>query len=220
MTATDSTALAKKAKLSAYYKAWRAANKEKLQAYAAEYYKTNKERMNRTAAERYRADPEPYKARATQWSNGNKDRRREILNKWRAEHPASCAKWRRGDYERRTEYWLARGKEFRAKNPEIIRAIKIAWHANNPEAQAHHVGLRRSRKMQATPTWADLVAIKAIYKQAALLRKQTGIAWHVDHEIPLKHPLVCGLHNEFNLRVIPARENQSKSNKLINDGAP
>ena len=65
------------------------------------------------------------------------------------------------------------------------------------------------------PAWADLNAIKAIYKKASELSKSNGIKWHVDHEIPLKHPLVCGLHNEFNLRVIPARENQSKGNKLL-----
>ena len=39
----------------------------------------------------------------------------------------------------------------------------------------------------------------------------------VDHIVPLNHPYVSGLHNEFNLRVITALENAKKSNKYWPD---
>lgn len=213
MTAGDSTSLPK-ADRSEYYRAWALANKEKVKAYAAEYYKANKEKFRAYATAYYADNKESAKARATKWAKNNKERRKQIFDKWRNEHPDSCAKWRRSDYERNRNLWLARGKEFRANNPEIIRALKVAWHSEHPEAHAHHVGLRRTRKMQATPSWVDLTAIKAVYREASRLRKLTGTAWHVDHVVPLKHPMVCGLHVPANLRVIPARENQAKHNRL------
>lgn len=48
---------------------------------------------------------------------------------------------------------------------------------------------------------------------AVLREKITGIKHDVDHVVPLRSKLVCGLHNEFNLAVIPASENRSKGNR-------
>ena len=70
-------------------------------------------------------------------------------------------------------------------------------------------------KSLVTPKWADKNAIKEFYKEAKRLTKETGIAYHVDHIVPLRHPLVCGLHVENNLRVIPYFENNQKSNYFI-----
>lgn len=38
---------------------------------------------------------------------------------------------------------------------------------------------------------------------------------HVDHVVPLNHPLVSGLHNQFNLQYLKAEDNLKKSNKFI-----
>jgi 5-methylcytosine-specific restriction endonuclease McrA len=39
----------------------------------------------------------------------------------------------------------------------------------------------------------------------------------VDHIVPLKSPLVCGLHVEHNLQVIPATQNRRKHNRVWPD---
>lgn len=75
-------------------------------------------------------------------------------------------------------------------------------------------GVRRKRaKEKATPFWADIEKMRVIYKQAQVMSLQTGVRHHVDHIVPLTSDLVCGLHNEFNLRVIPGKENLRKHNR-------
>jgi hypothetical protein len=68
--------------------------------------------------------------------------------------------------------------------------------------------LRAGRLKTATPPWADRQEIRYIYNLAT----ERGLV--VDHIVPLKHKLVCGLHVPDNLRCIPASMNATKSNKF------
>ena len=72
---------------------------------------------------------------------------------------------------------------------------------------------RRAMKTGKCPAWANLEAIKMIYKQAQDMTKTTGIVHHVDHIIPLLGKTVSGLHVHENLQVIPALENLKKHNR-------
>jgi hypothetical protein len=65
----------------------------------------------------------------------------------------------------------------------------------------------------ATPKWADTNKIQEMYEERAQL-SASGQIYHVDHIIPLNHPLVCGLHVEGNLRVIPKEINEKKNNNF------
>lgn len=76
---------------------------------------------------------------------------------------------------------------------------------------------RREIHRLTKPSWANETAIKDVYRAAKLLTELTGVVYHVDHIIPIKHPLVCGLHVENNLRAIPANENMQKSNSFSID---
>jgi len=71
---------------------------------------------------------------------------------------------------------------------------------------------RNKRVKQATLIWSDLTKIQNLYLESIELTNSTGIIHEVDHIIPLNHDLVCGLHNQFNLQVIPKIMNRSKSN--------
>lgn len=68
-------------------------------------------------------------------------------------------------------------------------------------------------RMLATPPWFNSTAVRAIYQEAARRTAATGIKHVVDHEIPLQHPLVCGLHWHANLQVLTYKQNEAKGNK-------
>ena len=91
-------------------------------------------------------------------------------------------------------------KAYRKRNPEKVRVYKTERKL-------------LTRKLALVP-WADNTKIKKIYSDAARLTAETGIQYDVDHIVPLKHSLVCGLHWEGNLRVITRKENSLKSNKF------
>lgn len=71
----------------------------------------------------------------------------------------------------------------------------------------------RRAQTERVPAWASRDAIQATYVAAKIMAAVTGIPFEVDHLVPLKHPLVCGLHCEANLVPAPARVNRSKGNR-------
>lgn len=203
------------AKLKAYQKAYREANKEKYREYHKRYRLENKESRQEKAAIYYQNNKEEFKRRAAEWGAANPEKRRVIRANWAKSHPDQTIEIKRRTRAGRREQDNAQGRAYRLANPEIVKNAQKKWNDANPGANAHHVGLRRTRKLQATPAWADLEAIKAVYSRSAELTKATGIQHHVDHCYPLRGRLVCGLHNEFNLQVITAAENQAKHNRFV-----
>lgn len=73
---------------------------------------------------------------------------------------------------------------------------------------------RHAAQLNRTPSWADIEAIRAIYRKARDLTKSTGIEHHVDHIIPLQGRLVSGLHVENNLQILTGHENCRKNNRF------
>jgi outer membrane phospholipase A len=123
-----------------------------------------------------------------------------------------------------------KGRVWRLKNLDKEKAANKAWyaiHKNNParlekrrtyrransELSAAATNRHRASKMKAFPTWANNFFISEAYHLARLRTKATGFKWQVDHIVPLQSKIVCGLHVENNLQVIPASENQSKCNR-------
>ena len=68
-----------------------------------------------------------------------------------------------------------------------------------------------SKLWTAIPPWAKREDIAPIYRRAHEMR-EFGRKVHVDHVIPLRGTLVCGLHCKENLAIITEQENYGKSN--------
>lgn len=69
------------------------------------------------------------------------------------------------------------------------------------------------RRRRQTPPWADLQAIREVYRQARQQTAAEGIPYDVDHVYPLRSDWVSGLHVVENLAVIPASHNRRKGNR-------
>ena len=152
------------------------------------------------------------------------DQKYRLANRDRRE--ARTAQWRRDNPEKVAAYLRKARDKYRAKYPEKARASFIEWCAKNPEkyqrAQQRYyennrdrnnakANKRRALTLRAVPNWADYDAIREIYRVAARNRQ------HVDHVVPLRSELVCGLHWEGNLQMLSARENIRKYNRFWPD---
>lgn len=95
-------------------------------------------------------------------------------------------------------------------------AVKNHWAAQLPQHIRTAIQAERNAtKVQATPRWLtaqDRADIAAVYAEAATKSASTGTPHDVDHIVPLRSPVVCGLHVAWNLRAIPAHKNRVKSN--------
>lgn len=121
--------------------------------------------------------------------------------------------YRDKNYEK-VNNWI---KTYRKENPEIVSATAKKYREKNIDVKRRLHSKRRAMKKNATVAWADSARMNEIFKQRIVLDKEIGVLHNTDHIVPLQHPLVCGLHNEFNLQNIPAVENFSKGNRYWPD---
>jgi wobble nucleotide-excising tRNase len=91
------------------------------------------------------------------------------------------------------------------------------WGKTNPHKVNRIRATKRARKLRQTPSWVDKEAVDSFYLEAQLKSKETGIAHHVDHMVPLKGETVSGLHVQGNLQVLTSEENISKGNRYWPD---
>ena len=150
----------------------------------------------------YAKNSEASKKSSKAWTKNNSERARATKEAWRKASP---------------EKTRAYSRRWNKANPEKRREAGRAWEKVNPHKRAAISAKRRARLIQATPIWGNEFFIQEAYHLAQLRTKLTGVEWHVDHIVPLKAELVCGLHNEFNLRVIPQVINLVKGNRTWPD---
>lgn len=106
----------------------------------------------------------------------------------------------------------AKVRRFEKKHPEIKKLYDRQRQLRYPEKVRAIAANRRARKLSAAPHWANEFFINEAYDLAKRREAATGFKWHVDHIVPLKSDIVCGLHAYTNIQVIPAFINLKKSN--------
>lgn len=97
------------------------------------------------------------------------------------------------------------GRKAEVGNPEVKRRYKRT--AKGKISVSKYEVARRTGIKQATPLWADMVAIGDVYIEAVYMQME------VDHIVPLRNPLVCGLHVWDNLQLLTPIENNRKGNR-------
>lgn len=157
---------------------WKKANAEHVARYQSDYAAQNKDAV--AANKRNYAASNPAQVGETQ---------RRYYESHRAERSAYAA----GHKQKNRERIAARMRRYNAQNRGRLNALAAKY---------------KAAKRRATPPWANLEAIRAVYEAAG------AAGMEVDHEIPLRGRLVCGLHVENNLRAVPAHVNRRKSAKF------
>ena len=189
---------------------------------AAEYAKTwNSNPVNKLT----------IRASQNKWRRNNPDMRREAEARSRAKNPERYVAKSARYYIKHQSEVKTRVQIQAEKHPEKVAAAhalyykghpekwakRVPWRKKFPERHAAKQGKRRAQKVQATPAWANEFFIAEVYDLANRRTKALGFKWEVDHIVPLKSEVVCGLHVENNLRVISAAMNRNKSNRYWPD---
>ena len=102
-------------------------------------------------------------------------------------------------------------------NAEYSKELSRRHYRNNKQYYITKGHLRAKGVKQAKPKWLTEeheFFIEEIYSLRDLRTELTGVVHHVDHIVPLKGTDVCGLHVPWNLQVISAKDNLSKSNSF------
>ena len=165
-----------------------------------------------------------------------RDERNGRSQAWRAENPEKQAQstrnWQLNNWEAQQTVWRRAEKakqerdkqdpEYKAKRRAQGRKHTLDSHrrrygvdtayTERVKANAAHQKVKRRRlKGLVVLTPAEELQVKAIYHLRYTLTRETGVEYHVDHRIPLKHG---GLHHPDNLWVITAEENMRKGARL------
>lgn len=173
-------------------------NKENNRKRSAKHYYENREVINEHRANLRLNNPQKYK---------------EISKRYRTQNPEKHRQASINSKKKRPEYYRLKQKEWESNNRDRVCAKSKRWRDKNPAKCRQQNATYFGAKENATPEWADNKKVAKFYEECAFLNQRDGIhEWHVDHIVPLRSKKVCGLHNEFNLRVIRRSENCQKSN--------
>lgn len=146
---------------------------------------------------------ECQQARNIEWHKANPEARKVHRAAWEDKNPGHVNK-RKALYRQRNPVGY---RKWELENPERKKQLNADWAARNKPRRAEQAQQRRASVLQATPAWADRDLMTDFYYEAEYFGLQ------VDHIVPLRSKLVCGLHWEGNMQLLTEAANKSKSNR-------
>lgn len=120
--------------------------------------------------------------------------------------PGGAAEYRRKRYARSIE----------TGNRTRNRIVKVNGVPVGSDPECHRKSsLRYAHKCKAHGPLDELTifAMEEAIDLCVLRNAATNNKWSIDHIVPFKHKLACGLHIAANIQVAPANWNYKKSNK-------
>ena len=130
----------------------------------------------------------------------------------------SQKRYKQNNKEKIAEYQKEYQKEYYEANKERIAEYRKEYKQNNKALIYTNIAKRKATKLQAKPSWYssyDENYFKLLQRACKILENHTLSKYHVDHIVPLKSDRVCGLHIAENFQILTAKENISKSNKIL-----
>lgn len=137
---------------------------------------------------------------------------KECVDEWRLKNPDCRSKeYKRSERAQRAQLNFSLGlrrEPGKGRDPAKTRIRSLKY--------SHK---RRRQTEIAMTEWDHFVAEES-FRLAQQRNSLTGVLWTVDHTIPLNHKDACGLHNGFNLQVVPASWNYKKGNRNMDSFWP
>ena len=176
-------------------------NPEVLKKAAKTYWEKNKDdpEKKRKAVERATAWAIANKEKLQKYREDNKEKRKIEKRKWNIENREHVNKMSSEWQKNNLEYAKKRNKKY-----QLTEKGKITKQASRDTY--------RARCKESSMNRFDMKNIAKVYRQCKELSVSTGVKYHVDHIVPIRHNDVCGLHVSWNMAVITAKENLSKTN--------
>lgn len=167
------------------------------------YRKNNLELIKAQSKASYEKHKDARQAKNKEWTEQNPEKTKQIKHDWYLANKGKT-------YESR----VVSSKEWKAKNKDKIKEYNRDYAQNNKGIMNAKTMKRHTAKLQRTPAWANLDAIKQFYIKASKMSEKLGEIFHVDHIVPLQGEIVSGLHVENNLQILTASDNIKKSNNF------
>lgn len=163
---------------------------------------------SRIKAEKLRKDNPDYQKKIdARHYKKHSEKLKQKSRDWRAENKEKVSESNKNRYYSDIESSRKRCRDLARKNSELRKEKSKEWRRKNKSKKREYDRRRIANKLMATPAWFEREMVKNVYEKAAIM------GFEVDHVVPLKSKLVCGLHCWSNLQLLEREINMKKNNR-------